>query len=164
MTWTINYTIEDAKGLNSSTEVNFAAATSFNDAQRAAARVAELINPLIGGAIRKINIVYSVQLPATLRTTPVTNSDVEEGARFQFRTAGGFYTGMRLPTFTETYLVSNSRDVNLDAAEVASFVNSMRNGIALTDPAALVVCVDKRGDDIVSLSFAREQFQSSRRG
>lgn len=163
MVWTVSYTIEDAKGLTSTMEVNFASATTFDDARRAAARVAELVNPLIIGAIRKINIVYSVDLPTTLRTAPEANSDVEEGARFQFRTANGFYTGMRVPTFSEAHLAPNSRDVNTDHPAVEAFVNALRNGVSLTNPAALVNCTDKRNEDIVALSFAREQFQSSRR-
>jgi len=162
MTWTVSYTIEDAKGLNSTTEVNFAAATTFADAQRAAARVATLMNPLIRGAIRRINITYSVALPSGLRITPEANSDVEEGARFQFRTQNGFHTGFRLPTFDEAHLSAGSTDVNLDAAPVVAFVNAVKTGIALTDPPGLLTCVDKRNEDITALTFAREQFQASR--
>ncbi|MFQ3645667.1 MAG: hypothetical protein SNJ83_10680 [Aggregatilineales bacterium] len=163
MVWTASYTIEDAKGKASTLEVNFETAVTFDNARRAAQRIAQLINPLIGGAIRKINITYSVGLPSGLRTTPETNSDVEEGARFQFLTENGFYTGMRVPTFSEAALVANSTEVDQTNTNVQAFVNALVSGVALTDPAALVPCVDKRNEDITSLSFAREQFQSSRR-
>jgi hypothetical protein len=45
---------------------------------------------------------------------------------------------------------------------VVAFVNAVRTGINLTNPDATVTCVDKRNEDIVSLTFAREQFQASR--
>lgn len=163
MTWTVSYTIEDAKGLSSSTEVNFVGTATFADVQRAALRIGQLINGMTRGALRKVNISYSVGLPEGVRVTPLENSDVEEGARFQFRTTNGFFTGMRIPTFDESLLVANSTEVNQSATAVQQFIAAIVNGVALTDPAALVTCVDKRGEDIIALSFAREQFQSSRR-
>jgi hypothetical protein len=89
---------------------------------------------------------------------------VEEGARFQFATVGGFATGHRVATFTEAKIVPGSRDVDLVDGDVAAWVNALVSGID-TAPAGgsgVVGASDARNDDIVSLKFAREQFQSSR--
>lgn len=163
MVWTASYTIEDAKGLTSTVEVNFDQAATFDNARRAAQRVGQLINAITRGAIRKINIAYNVPLPTGLRAEPEANSDVEEGARFQFRTENGFYSGMRLPTFNEALLVANSTEVDVTIEAVRNFVEALRDSVNLVDPVAVIPCVDKRGEDLVALTFAREQFQSSRR-
>jgi hypothetical protein len=99
-----------------------------------------------------------------LNTSPGTGADVEEGARFQFQTAGGFATGHRVATFTEAKIVPGSRDVDLVDADVSAWTNALVSGIDTSGAggSGVVSASDARNDDIVSLKFAREQFQSSR--
>lgn len=164
MAFSVLYSIVDAKNEVSTCEVNVPAAITFANVGIFAAQMALLINPIITGAITRIGVAFTVTLPGGLRTTPVAGSDVEEGAKFQFRTAGNFFTGLRLPTFDETLIQSNSRAIDLEDADVAAFIDAMTDGIDLTGAGGTGTpqpC-DKREADIVALSFAREQFLSSR--
>jgi hypothetical protein len=162
--FTVVLSIKDAKNQVSTTEINIPDTVSVADAKAYAQEVAKLVDPLITGAIVRIGVVLGVDLPGGLSATPDAGADVEEGARFQFRTAGGFFTSCRLATFDEAKISAGTRSVNTADAAVTAFVNGITSGIDV-DPGVGVnniMAQDKRGDDIVSLEFAREQFLSSR--
>lgn len=158
MALAILYSIQDAKGQTSTMEINIPTATTLANATTFAQAMAGLLNAVTTGAITRIGVVLSVALPGGIRTGALTNSDVEEGARFQFRTALGNLTATRVPTFLETLIASNSRAVDLEDTDVAAFVTAMEDGIGGVTP------TDKRGEDVAALTSAREQFQSSRGG
>lgn len=166
MAFGIIYTIRDAKGKDSTMQVNVPGTLNLIAVSNFAAQVASLIDPLITGRIVRIGVALQITLPAGLADTIPTNSDVEEGARFQFRTNGGFYTGFRIPTFDETLMVAGTDQVNLTNALVQDFVDALTTGILVGDgdgPPSLVQAVDQRDDPIDVLEFAREQFISTRR-
>lgn len=158
MALSIIYSIVDAKNETSTMEIAVPTGTTLAAATTFAQAMAGLINAVTTGAIRRIGVVLSVALPGGLRGGALTGSDVEEGAKFQFLTALGNYTSFRVPTFNEDLIQSNSRAVDLEDADVAALVTAMEDGIGGTNPC------DKRGEDVTALSFAREQFLSSRGG
>lgn len=162
MGFAILYSVQDEKGKTSTTTINLPSAVAFADATLFAAELAKLINPLIGGAITRIGIAFTVALPAGLRASPLANSDVEEGARFQFSTTNGFFSGMRIPTFLESFITAGTKDVDLTDTDVAAFVAAMRDGIDLTGVggSGTVQPSDSRDEDLAALSTAREQFIS----
>ena len=162
MAYTILFSIQDAKGLLSTTEVNVPGASTYAQAQSFARELSKLIDPLISGAITRIGLVQTVSLPVELKASADTGADVEEGARFQYRTDGGFFTAMRIPTFLESKIQPNSRAVNLTDGAVAAFNTAMLSGIDLPDSLGTVQPCDKRDEDIVALTAAVEQFLSSR--
>jgi hypothetical protein len=164
MPYTVLYSVRDGKGATSTTELNLPDSITLDNARIFAAEMGKLIDNLITGAIVRIGLVLSVDLPSGIATNPDENSDVEEGARFQWRTQNGFYSGMRLPTFDEANIVAGSRDVDQAASPVAAFVLAMLDGINLVGAggSGKPNPCDKRGEDIVALEFAREQFLSSR--
>lgn len=164
MAVSILYSINDGKGKSSSTEVNLPSSVTLTNMTLFAAEMAKLINDMITGAITRIGIVISVPLPNGLRVTPALNSDVEEGGRFQFRTAGGFFTSNRIPTFSETFVSPGSQEIDTTDPVVAPFVTAMVSGINLVPVGgtATVAPTDKREADVVALEFAKEAFQSSR--
>lgn len=164
MTYAILYSIEDEKGKRSTTEIKLPGATAYDDVRIFAAQMAPLIDALITGAIVRIGISDTLDLPGGLAAAPAANSDVEEGGRFQWRTNGGYYTGLRLPTFDEAMINAGSRDVNLADTDVAAFLAAMKDGIDLVSEggSGVIQPSDYRDDDITALEFAREQFQSSR--
>lgn len=166
MAYTATYSIVDAKGARSTTSVNFRDEDDYERVVDAAGDMAVLINDLISGQIVGISLTRTVDVPGAVRSAPVTNSDVEEGARFQFRTTNGFDTSLRLPTFLESKIATNSKAVNLTDTQVAAFITAMTEGIVTNVGGTNVTLdpTDSRGEDIVSLSFAREQFVSSRAG
>jgi hypothetical protein len=164
MAFTILYTITDGKGDRSTTEVNVPSSITFTNVITFAGQMASLIDDLIGGAITRIGVALLVDLPAGLKASPSALSDVEEGARFQFRTDGGFFTSLRIPTFLEGLINAGSKDVDLTDTAVAAFVNAMEDGIDVDAgaPTVLVAPSDKREEDVTVLESAKEQFLSSR--
>lgn len=158
--WTANYTIQDGKGEASSTEINFPGTLLAATAAQAAVNFGELIEEMIDGSITRVSLVLGVETDS-FNPSPATDSDVEEGGRFQFRTAGGFYTALRIPTLKESLISTGSQAVDTSTPEVAAFVEAMTDGIELA-PGTFVLPCDKRGDDVTALSSAREQFVSSR--
>ena len=164
MPYTVLYSVRDGKGAISTTELNLPDSITLDNARIFAAEMGKLIDNLITGAIVRIGLVVSVDLPSGIAASPDETSDVEEGARFQWRSQNGFYSGMRLPTFDETYIVAGSRDVDRAASPVAAFILAMLDGINLAGAggSGKPNPCDKRGDDLWALEFAREQFMSSR--
>lgn len=165
MTWTVLYSIQDEKGAVSTTELNLPANYSLADANAFATEGAKLINALITGAITRIGISKAVELPGTLRAAALSGSDVEEGARFQFKTENGFYSSMRLATFDESKVIGGTREVDQADSAVAAFTGAMVSGLNLVAVGGTLASAepcDKRGEDLTSLEFAREQFLSSR--
>lgn len=160
MGFAVLYTIRDGKNASSTMELNLPSAVSLAGAIEFAQDFAGLIDAVITGAISRIGLAFIVDLPGGLTAVPAATSDVEEGAKFQFATDGGFYTGFRVPTFDETFISAGSRDVNTAAGAVASLIAATTAG--LTTAAGVVEPSDKREDDIAALTFAREQFLSSR--
>jgi hypothetical protein len=150
------YTIRDGKGARSTVEINVDVATLAN-AQTFLTAHAPLLDALILGVIERVGICASGTLPGGLRTTPIVNSDVEEGARFIYNSVGGYKTSVRLPTFNEAMMLSGSQRVDLADADVLAF------NVAMTDPLATFSACDYRGADIVSLRSAVDSFQKSRR-
>lgn len=161
----ILYTITDAKGKASTTVINVAGTESLADVRIFAQQAALLINDLITGAITRIGIALTVDLPGGLRVSPLAGADVEEGARFQFRTDGGNFTGMRIPTFAEALIASAGTSVDTTDTDVAAFVTAMTDGIELSGlgGSGNVSPTDSREEDVVALSTAVESFMSSRR-
>lgn len=164
MAFSVMFTIEDAKGANSTTEVNVPLSVAWTDITLFAASLAQIIDPLMKGKITRIGVCASLPLPGILKDSADPTADVEEGARFQFITAGGFPTAMRLPTFDEALIVAGTTEVDLTDGGVSTFVQAMESGIDTSGNggSGVVAPSDKREDGISALRFAREAFQASR--
>lgn len=159
--FSVLYGIRDSKGATSNTEIKVPDSFNLIQITGFATQMAALIDDLIGGQLTRIGVVLAIDLPGGLKTEPNADSDVEEGARFQFNTVGGFFTGFRLPTFLEDFIPSNTKSVDTTEAEVAALIAAMTAGLDVSGTD--VTPCDAREADVTSLSFAREQFQSSRK-
>jgi len=166
MVFSIIYTIQDEKNVESTTGINLPASTAFTDVALFAAEFAKIIDPIITGAITRIGVAYQVTLPGALTSTPAANTDVEEGARFQWRTLNNYMASNRIPTFDEQFVVAGTREVDQADGTVAAFINAMLTGIDLTGVggSGTIEPTDYRGEDITAVDTAREMFQSSRKG
>lgn len=162
MAFVLLYSIQDNKAATSTMEINVPDSFALANVIDFAADMALLINAVITGAIRRIGVGILITLPGGLRTTPDPDSDVEEGARFQFLTAGGFPTSFRIPTFDEDFIQAGTRAVDTADTAVATLVTAMISGAATTPGPITVTPSDKREEDIVALVSAQEQFMSSR--
>lgn len=161
---TVLMSVRDNKNQVSTMEFNIPGATTLADAQIMAQEMALLADPMLLGAISRLGISVSVDLPGGLTGSPSTGADVEEGARFQHLTSGNFRSGLRMPTFNESRIVSGSRAVDLTDADVIAWVDAMNDGLDITGAggSGVISPCDKRGEDLESLVFAQEQFQASR--
>jgi hypothetical protein len=157
----LTYTIQDAKGANSVSKINFPDSVDIAILKMFASSTATMINNLIKGKIIDAGIGIQVDLSgATIRATPDANSDVEEGARFNWRTAVGALTNFRLPTFDEAFFVDGTKLVDTADPAVDAFVQRILQG--QTQGLINVSPTDDRGSDIDELAAARESFTSSR--
>lgn len=154
------YSVRDSKDQVSTFEINIPTSVTLAQATGFAQGIATLVNAVTTGVLTRVGIVVGVTLPGGIRVAALTNSDVEEGAKFQFNTLGGYKTGFRLPTFLETLIASNSRAVDLEDSDVAALVNAIEDGLTITG--TLIQPTDGRSDDITALVSAKEQFLTSR--
>jgi hypothetical protein len=157
----LTYSIKDAKGKTSITQINFPYAVDIGQVSSFAVDTATMINNLIKGKITDAGVGLSVDISgATIRSAPDINSDVEEGARFSWRSAIGAITNFRLPTFDEAFLVDGTKNVDTADTTVDTFVQRIlqgkTTGLVNASPS------DDHGSDIATLEAARESFKSSR--
>lgn len=163
MAFSILYSIRDAKGAVSNMKVNLPSTTAFADVVLFAPAFAELVNDVINGQIIRAGVAFEVDLPVF--GTATIDSDVEEGARFNYRTSGGFLSAFRIPTFLESKIVDGGQAVDTADLDVVALDVAMRNGIDLTGVggSGVVAPSDQRDEDIVQLTSATESFTSTRR-
>lgn len=156
----LNYTIEDAKGESSSFRVNFPDSTDIAILKTFAGSTAAMIDDLIKGRITDISIGMSVSLPSGIKTAADSTSDVQEGARFNWRTALGTLTQFRIPTFDEAYITAGTSNVDTGSPGVGEFrdriISGQTVGLINVSPS------DDRGESITALDSARESFTKSR--
>lgn len=161
-------TIEDAKGKQSTTEFHLADGLTIAQLGAAAQALAQLVEPMVRGRIVSISVGFKVALPvfgAGDGNTLQDYSDVEEGARFQFRTDNGFVTAQRIPCFDETYVIVGTDQIDTTATPVSNYINAMVDQLSVGSggSAFTVILQDARGEGIATLASARESFQASRR-
>jgi len=157
----VSYTVEDAKGEKSSFNINFPDSVDIAVLKNFARSTAEMIDDLIKGRITGIGVGLAIDTAGlSLKQTANADADVEEGARFSWRTVLNTLTSFRLPTFDETFLVSGTRNVDTANAAVTTFVGRILAGqtVGLTN----VSPSDDRGEDVSALEAASESFTRSR--
>ena len=171
----LTYSVQDIKGKTSRFTINFPntadvpAVGSYApyDVGSApsdgfASSTAALLIPLILGRFVGASIGIGVNLSGvTLKGAPAQYTDVEEGARFSWRSTVGAPTGFRIPTFLETYGFDTGTAVNLSDPTVDDFVQRIIQGD--TQGATTVRWSDSRGNNIAALIKAVESFTKSRR-
>lgn len=162
MAITINFTWEDEKGATSTNEMHLPDDTSVGDQDEMAQDMAVLMKALSGAGLVGITATRNISFAgfSVLAVSPTVGSDVEETAQFVFGTEGGFSTKISIPAFIETNIQAGSKLVNRAATNVAPFIAAMILG--LTQSENLVQPVDSRGDDIIRIKSAKENFRRSR--
>lgn len=157
----VSYTVEDAKGEKSSFNINFPDSVDIAILKLFARSTAEMIDDLIKGRITAIGVGLQVDMAGlTVKTTANADADVEEGARFSWRTALNTLTSFRLPTFDETFLNAGTRQVNTANVAVNTLVQRILAG--QTQGVINVSPSDDRGEDVTALESATESFTRSR--
>lgn len=157
----VTFSIQDAKGKVSVMKVNFPTTQTLAELSNWAIDAATAINAIITGKVISAGAGFEIDLSgATIRATPLSLSDVEEGARFIFRSVIGAITQMRLPTFDEDKMLSGTQSVDTADADVDAFLDLILVGdgvgVGFGHPS------DDHGSDINALESARESFTSTR--
>lgn len=156
----IFFTIVDAKGDTSTVTIPFPTASPLAAITAAVPAVAALINPLVTGGLRTAGFSVEIDVP-TWGPGAIIPSDVQEKAEFVFRGVNGFPKRLNLPTFDEAFFTALSKDVDLSDPDVTAFVDFMTDGI--TAGGSLVQPTDIRGDDLVTLEKATENWGKRRK-
>lgn len=165
LTYTVFFTIRDAKGDASTVSFDVDNATPLANMNNLVAALGELIDPLINGAIVAAGFTITVDTIALgFQGIPAAIADVQEGARFAFRTTNQFLRSFRLPTFIEDLFTPGSKQVDTADPDVAAFIAAVETGVdlSLVGGTGVIPLTDSRGEDIEILESARENFTRSR--
>ena len=159
----VTYSILDAKGARSTAVINFPLNTDIGVLQTFARTTGGMIDALIKGQVVGVGVGIEVDLATVtgIKTAPVDDADVEEGARFTFQSADGYLASMRLPSFDETFMVAGTALVDTAVTAVSNFVARIISGqtVGLTNVSPSTA----HEEDLTALVSAVEAFQSSRR-
>jgi len=127
-----------------------------------------VIRDLLTGGIIDCTINFHPDMSAVFTGDPTIkipdpDSDVEEGAKFVFRPLDGDIRPMilRLPTFSEDFVLSGSRLVDVDATEVALFIDAVKDGVIAYS--FDFDFSDSRGADLAVFLGAEENFKKRKK-
>lgn len=160
MAISVVYTVSDAKGDQSTFSIPVPDGTSLTDLLDFAQDMTALLQPLINGALRDVHFV----IPVSFVSWPAASSlsDIQEKARFAFRTVNGFLKHLSLPAVVESIFAPGSRSVDLSDTDVAAFVTAMVDGITAASTNVIEPC-DVRDEDLTELEAATEAWGKARR-
>lgn len=155
------YEIKDAKKGSARLVQKFPVAADLAVVADYARGTGQFIDAVIKGLIVGYGITLRLDLDdiTGIKTAAAADSDVEEGARFQFQTAVDGLTGFRIPTFDEAFIVPGTNLVDTADAAIIALVDRVIAGRTLG--AINVSPSDQYGNDIVALDSAIESFVSS---
>src|SRR5512139_432154 len=106
----IAFTISDAKGDQTTITIPVPDGTALADMAGVAQAFANLLEPLCSGALRSVH--FTVPVSFTPWSAALSTSDLQEKARFAFRTVGGFLKHLSIPSVVESIFAAGSRDVD----------------------------------------------------
>jgi len=154
---------KDGKGNEGQSLINIVNQDEESDiAQQIEAAVQHqiFVDALTGCQIVRCGLLIDVPIDVSLKSTPESTSDLEEGAEFIFRADNTFTSQIRIPGFLDSKFVSASPEVDLTDSDVLDFVDSMTDG--LDGGSGLLDVQSSRGDDLTTLASAKKSFQKSR--
>jgi len=158
------YTIKGGDDVprSSSITICLPSGTVANDALLFVNELAALVDPLVSGIITNHGVNFPLGIFGSQVAVP--DVDLENGARFIWRTLNNFPTRVRIPAFDLTKLISGTPNVNLADADVIAFNAAIENGIDLLPlgGSGVIQPVDTRDEDIVDLESAKQNFVRSK--
>lgn len=158
--YTVSLSISDAKGDISIVSIPLKSSTLLVDAVDAAEALIPIVQPLVNGALRAADI--SIPISFTPWAAAASTSDVQEKARFVFRTVGGWLKHLSLPSFIEGFFIPGTHEVDLTDTDVAAFVTAMTDGVTVPSTNT-VEPSDTRDEDLTELEAAVEAWGNARR-
>lgn len=158
---TARFDFVDQKGKSSFTKIRIPTGFSFAQYTEFIQDAAQLLADTSVGILTGASFTVSLDLSgSTIKAVANTLSDVAEKAFFQFGSAvSGFFSRLNLPAIDETYIPVGTDAVDTAHPDIAAFTATMIDGIAITS--GTLQPVTDRGDDLVSVDIAVEQFRKS---
>lgn len=140
-------------------EIPFPSTISLVDAGELALAGANIIGPLLHGAIVKAGVSFELDLAEVDSDYTFLNvlADLRDKARFAFTAVGAegsFPKLITLPAYDESFTIPGSKALDLADAAVDAFVDFMIGGVAVTS--GTIQPVDSRGYNINELRYAKE--------
>lgn len=160
MTWTVNFSIEDAKLKKSVFEINFDASRTLAQIEGWISGISFPLSVIIRGTCTAINISRSSAIPGILATPAFADADVEEKLRATLRTDGGFPAKISFPTVADSVILDGSSQADPANANIILLTNAIESGINVAGVS--VNPTDTRGDDIASVVSLNEKFTASK--
>lgn len=164
MAVTITYTIQDDKAASSRFRMYLPEGLTLTEIEAYAKAYAGHLDKVVSGVIVKISLSVDVSPPATVKTTPAPESDVEEKMSISYLTDMGHTFNHKIPTFSQAYAAYNFGPVRvLDFLEddVNNWINFMIDaaGSGYTFGAA----TDRRGEELLKVKRTAMVFLKSRK-
>jgi hypothetical protein len=161
---TLNYTIVDKKGDSSTIRIPIGSSATPATAVAALKVFAPVVGALVTGSLSSAFVTIEASVTG-FPALPAAIADVQEKAAFAFRGVNAFLKRIGIPTFNEDKMLPSSADVDTSDLDVAAFVTAVTTGIDTTSEggSGVVGATDTRGDDLLSLEYAREEWGKRRK-
>lgn len=154
----VYYRISDAKNDSSTVMIPLPDTVAIADLTTYVQDLAAIIQPLVNGTLLEAGFAVGVDVVPWNVAAGI--SDVQEKARFVFRTAGGWLKSLSIPSVVESIFHPGSREVNQADPAVAALVTAMVDGITVNTNT--IEPSDRRGDDLTNLVQATEAWGRAR--
>lgn len=156
-------TVRDAKGATSVISAYLKTPDSIddpnNDPAQYAADYALAIDNMINGQVVSISLAQVVALPVGLKSSPLSDSDVEESAKLVWRTDNNTTVRQLIPSITEDLFAAHL--LNTSLTPVSDFIELVTHPEDLPADWNVAPC-SNRGEDIETLDSGKKNFTSSR--
>jgi len=159
---TIQIDFKDAKNKSSNTKIRVPTGFSIAQYGEFAVGMCQLVANINTGRIVGCSINFALDLaPAALTNVVNALADIGSKAFLQLNSAiAGFRAKFKIPTFDEDNLVAAGTDtIDTSNAAVLTLLTGLTSGYAITG--GNMSPTDKYGNDLTTLSFARENFMAS---
>ena len=161
------FSIVDEKGDISTLTFHVPATSVVADVLIAAEALADLLDPIVQGGFLNAALRLPVDLSgSTVNALASAGSDVQEKAKFVFRTAvDKVVSFFNIPTILESIFNAGSKEVDLGHSDVGALVTAVETGIDTTGDggSSTITFCDNRGDDLYDLIEAVENWGRARK-
>lgn len=150
-----SFSIRDAKGKRSTVPIFFPTTFTVEDVQAWITAAAPNLNNIVDGVIEGVTLQLDMTLPGGLRTDPVVNSDIEEGANFSFTTPSRYKHTLRVPCMAQAFLQGES--VLTVGNDVETFIGQVTGGV--DNGGTQVIPTNGHAEDLIALAAAKKTFR-----
>jgi len=159
---TVRYDFVDEKNKTSFTKIRVPTGFSIAQYVEFGIAMAQFVANISSCTITGGSITFGIDLSGLgLKTAANSLADIAQKAYFAFNSAvTGFKKRLRIPTFDEAKVNAGTDSIDTVDAAVAAFTTAMTNGIVVTG--GTIQPSTERGQDLTSLSEAREVFRRHR--